>query len=329
MKKNIGILFGGYSREAEVSRKSAQTVFENIDTKKYSVYLIEMTADDKFFLYLNNQKFPYLKDQGLVFKLPSTTIAVDLVFNMIHGSPGEDGKLQSILNYLPVYFTGSLANTMAITFNKFYCNQILANQGFNVAKQYLFRKNYKSCLLDDLIVNFKGPYFVKPNSAGSSLGISKVSSPNQLIPAIQKSMSVGHEALVEELLVGTEITVGVIEYQGKIRVLPVTAITSSNELFDFEAKYSGKSTEITPAQISMDNTKLAQNTAMDIFKLFNCRGMARIDMMITADGIYIIEVNTIPGFTRKSFLPQQLAVANISIQDLITDIIENGFAFTK
>jgi D-alanine-D-alanine ligase len=255
------------------------------------------------------------------FQGPQGKVKIDYAYIIIHGTPGEDGKLQGYFDMLEIpYNTGNALN-MAVTFNKGATQRSLKLAGIQISDFIHLRKDHP--IRDAFIIQQVGlPCFVKPAEAGSSLGASKVKEAHELRPALRKVFEVDDEAMIERYLVGKELTCGVISYKGEVRALPITEVISKNEFFDYEAKYNSDATEeVTPALISADATSRIQKLAVDIFHLLNCRGVVRIDFFLCKDEIFVVEINTVPGFSIQSIVPKQLSVEGIAIKDLLMDII--------
>ncbi|MFT6843900.1 MAG: D-alanine-D-alanine ligase [Flavobacteriales bacterium] len=320
MKPIIALLEGGFTNEALISQQSADIIFDHIDHDKFNVYRVKIVSSG--WSVLCNNKWIELNKADFSFELENKTIFFDGIFNMMHGTPGEDGKIQAFFDLLNIPYTGGGVLNMALTFNKKATTTVLGYEKFSVAKSISIRKN-SAYNWSDLTSSLTLPLFVKPNTAGSSLGISKVKDWSALDDAIEKAFVQSDEVLVEEMIVGTEVTCGVIEYQGKTIALPVTEIVCKNDFFDYNAKYESESTEeITPARISDDLYTLIQKTSEKVYKVLNCKGFVRIDYIISKNIPYVIEVNAVPGMSSRSLVPQQLAYAKIDLGLYITDILE-------
>lgn len=318
MQKKIAIVYGGYSSEEEISLKSGKVVFNNLP-KNFTPYLVRIN-NDGWFLERNGVNIPINKSDFSV-DVDGQKLIFDCVFIAIHGTPGEDGKLQAYFDMVGMPYASSNALACAITFNKWTCNTILKQHGFNCAESVVLRNkdHYK---VDDIMEKISFPCFVKPNNGGSSFGISKVKESNELVPAIEKAFLEGSEVIIENFLKGTEVTCGVIQINGSFIDVPLTEIVSENEFFDYEAKYKGESQEITPARISEELTAEIKATAREVFKLLNLRGMARIDFMIKENTPYIIEVNTVPGLSEESIVPQMIRGAGKTLTEVFGGLVE-------
>jgi len=320
--KNIGIIYGGYSSEIVVSRKSAEGIRSFIDLSSYNVFSVLIT-EEKWVVTYENQEIPIDKND-FTFILDGEKIHFHCLYITIHGTPGEDGLLQGYLKMLNIPHTTSNVLPAALTFNKFACNTFLKGFGVAVADSILLRKG-REFNIDDIQERIGIPCFVKPNAGGSSFGISKVKTPEELTPAIKKAFEESDEALVEGLMEGTEVTCGIYKTTQKEVVMPLTEVISKNEFFDFEAKYNAeKAIEITPARISDELTVKIQKITSLIYDILNCKGIVRVDYIITDKKIFMLEVNTTPGMTPTSFIPQQVEAHGMTMQEVMTDIIEDS-----
>lgn len=323
MKKKIAVIAGGDSGEYSISIQSATMVSAQIDTKKYDLFLILIKG--KNWTY-NHPKFGDIQIDKNDFSLTidHNKISFDLVFNLIHGSPGENGKLQGYFDMLGLPYTSSNAVTSALTFNKAYCNQVVKNVGVAVSKSvHLFKKH--PCDLEILLQNIHFPVFVKPNQGGSSVGMSKVGFAEDLAAAIEKAFAEDDEILVEEFIKGRELTCGAFEFKGDIMRFPITEIISKKEYFDYEAKYDKAfADEITPADIPEELTKRIQETSAKLYRVLNCKGLVRFDYISTEDEIWFLEVNTVPGMSDASIVPQQIQAMGYSPKDFYSMIIEEA-----
>jgi D-alanine--D-alanine ligase len=324
MKKTIALLTGGTTGEWVVSVKSAATIAQNLDTSKFDVYKIMLTQQGWFYEPADSVKIEVDRnDFSLTIK--GRKIMFEGVFIAIHGSPGEDGKLQGYFDMLNIPYTTCDALTSAITMNKGYTKAVVQNiDQLNVAKSAQIFKNVPYDLIQ-LKKDLKLPYFVKPNNGGSSIGMSKVSHGNDLEAALEKAFHEDNQILIEEFISGREFTVGVVKLDGKIKVLPITEVETAKEFFDFEAKYTpGVATETTPAAVKPATRDRVAKIAEAVYVKLNCRGIVRIDFILTEDegDFYFIEINTIPGQTSTSFIPQQVAAMGMKLNDFYTKLIK-------
>lgn len=331
MKKNIALLTGGYSKEYEVSLSSGKVIAANLDPEKFNVYQINIAKDR--WLYLD-ESFPVEMDKNdFSLTIESEKIRFDAAFIGIHGTPGEDGKLQGYLDLIGIPYNTCGRTTSAITFNKYFTNEIIGRWGYNVAKTLYIHK--RSIPQPEEIINFLNfPCFVKPNCNGSSVGISKVHSFDELKPALEVAFAEDDEVLVQEFIEGIEVTCGIYEKDQQLIVLPLTEIVSVNEFFDYQAKYTaGYSDEITPARINEDLTSECTEISKDLYRKLNCRGIVRFDYILTPEKsgtkrkFFILEVNTIPGLSEASIVPKQAAAMGIKLKELFTDVINETLKY--
>ncbi|MBL4653997.1 MAG: D-alanine--D-alanine ligase [Flavobacteriales bacterium] len=323
MKKKIAVVTGGFSGEAEISLKSAETVLSHIDREKYEPYKT-IILKNKWLVEYQGREYPIDKNDFSV-TIDGTKISFDGVFVILHGTPGEDGKLQGYFDMIGLPYTSCGATTSALTFNKAITNRLLSTYDINVAKSVVsYRENPTTANI--ILEKIGTPCFVKPNNGGSSIGISKVNTSDQLAGALEKAFHEDSEIIIEQFLEGTEITCGVISQNNEPKALAITEIVCESEFFDFEAKYNDHATqEITPARI--DDTRYQECLKLSefIYETLQCKGMIRIDYMISNDKLFVIEVNTIPGLTAASLLPQHAEHSGISTKELFTNAIEAMF----
>jgi len=320
MKKNIAIIMGGYSSEVEISLQSGNVVYQHLDKEKYNVYKLHILKDKWVYVDENNTEHP-VNVEDFTTTVNGYKIKFDCIFNAIHGHPGEDGTILAYFELLGLKHTSAPFYQMAVTFNKRDTLSFLKPYGVKVATSHYMNKGDE--IDKEYIINKVGlPCFVKPNKAGSSFGITKVKNKSELIPAIEKAYQEDTEILIEEFLDGIEVSVGVIQYKNKIKVLPVTEIISDNEFFDYEAKYLGQSKEITPARISELQKEKVEMVAEKVYKTLNLSGFSRADFIIINDEPYFIEMNMVPGITTESILPKQARAAGISLKELFGSSIE-------
>lgn len=322
-KKNIAVVMGGYSDEYKVSLKSGQLIFDSLDREIYNVYKVVILIDEWYFLDENDKKKPINKADFSADLGDGENLKFDACFNIIHGTPGENGILQAYWDAVGQKYTGCDFYQSALTFNKKDTLAVLSKYGIPSAKSIYLRKGED--ISDDKIVEELGlPLFVKPNQSGSSLGISKVKEKSELKTAIEIAYKEDDEILIESALIGTEVSVGVLDYQGEVIVLGITEIIPDKEFFDYEAKYEGASQEITPARIDEETTKKVEEISIKAYKSLGMSGFSRSEFIIV-DGIpYLLEMNTNPGFSPASILPQQAKIYGISIKDLCGSEVEKA-----
>lgn len=319
MQKNIAIVMGGYSSEVEISLKSGEVVFNSLDANKYALYKVYILKE-KWVVIHNKKEYQIIKDDFSVI-IDQEHIQFDCVFNAIHGDPGENGVLIAYFDLIGMNHTSAPFYQMALAFNKRDTLSVVKEYGIPTAIS--FHMHQRDEIVTDRIIKKVGlPCFVKPNRAGSSFGISKVYEEENLKAAIEKACQEDEEILIESFLDGTEVSVGVIEYQGKLTVLPITEIVSENDFFDYEAKYEGKSQEITPARISAAEKEKVVSLATKVYQVLNMKGFSRSEFIIVDGAPYFLEINTVPGMTKESLLPQQAKEASISLTDLFDNAIQ-------
>jgi D-alanine-D-alanine ligase len=323
MKPKIAFVTGGYSGEAEISYLTAKTIEKNIDPEKFDHYKIDITKEGWFYQLPSGEKIVVDKNDFSLF-IHGVKIHFDAVLIGIHGTPGEDGKLQGYFDMLQLPYTSCDCAISALTFNKRYTVAVASFAGIKVANSILlFKNNYQSP--DEQVRNLKFPVFVKPNNGGSSIGMSKVNSPSEeLGAAIEKAFKEDEQVLVEEFIKGREFTIGVFQSKGKIIALPITEVISKKEFFDYEAKYLGASLEITPAEIDDSLTNQIKDEAIKIYQIFNCAGIVRIDFIYNEEEgqAYMLEINTVPGQTEASLVPQQVKAMGWTLMDFYTALID-------
>lgn len=321
--KNIAIIMGGYSSEYKISLISGNVVYKFLDKTKYNGYCVHIFKEKWVYVDADNNEFPIDKNDFSI-NVNGTKIVFDCVFNAIHGTPGEDGLMQAYFELLEIPQTSCDYYQAALTFNKRDFLSVLKPYGIKSATSYYLNKG--DVIKTSEIVNTVGlPCFVKPNKGGSSFGISKVKTEAELPIAIEFAYQEDNEIIIESFLDGMEVTVGVINYKGEIIVLPITEIVSENDFFDYEAKYQGKSQEITPARISDEMTKKVGEIAKRAYELLKMKGFSRTEFIIVNDEPFMLEMNTVPGLTPESLIPQQAEAAGISLTDLFSNSIELAF----
>jgi len=319
--KNIGIIYGGYSSEIIISEKSKEGIMTFVDDQKYKRYPILITKE-KWCAFVDNKEYPIDKND-FSFCIDSNKINIDFAYITIHGTPGEDGLLQGYFSMLDIPHSTCSVQAAAISFNKFTCNTYLKGFGVAVADSVLVRQSHQYNT-KDIVEQLGLPCFVKPNAGGSSFGISKVKEFDQLVPAIEKAFTESNEVIIEQFIAGTELTCGLYKTKTNETVFPLTEVVSKNEFFDFEAKYTAdKVEEITPARIDDKVRDRIQAISSLIYDILACKGIVRIDYIINENKIFLLEVNTTPGMTVTSFIPQQIEAANLDIKAVFSEIIEN------
>lgn len=325
LKPVIALVTGGYSSEAEISYKSAVTIDKHLDREKYEVYKIDI-APSGWFYEQGSEKIAVNKDDFSL-TLSGNKIVFDAVFIGIHGTPGEDGKLQGYLDLMNIPYTSCDAATSALTFNKRYTVAVAAFSGINTARSlHLF--SHSPMDAKEIAGKLSFPVFVKPNNGGSSIGMSKVNKAEDLPAALEKAFREDSQILVEEFISGREFTVGVFKSASGITVLPITEVVTANEFFDFEAKYKGLSKEITPADLSPAQAESIRIAAKKVFEAFNCRGMVRIDFILndSSEEPYLLEINTVPGQSEASVIPQQVRAMGWNLADFYSSLIEDALS---
>ena len=327
LKRTIAIVCGGDSSEHDVSLRSAQGLYSFFDKERYHVYIVDIKGLD-WHVELPDGTTTKIDRNDFSFQEDGKKKTFDYAYITIHGTPGENGLLQGYFDLIGMPYSTSGVLVEALTFDKFVLNQYLRGYGLSVADSLLIRKGYEELVSDDEIEERIGmPCFVKPAADGSSFGVSKVKNKDQLAPAIRKAMLESPEIMVESFLEGTEITQGIYKTKDKTVLFPITEVVSSNEFFDYDAKYNGQVQEITPARISSEIAERVGKITSHIYDILRCNGIIRIDYIISKEGkISMLEVNTTPGMTATSFIPQQVKAAGLSMTDVLTEIVENQFA---
>ena len=311
---------GGYSSEYQISLKSGNVVYQTLNNEKYAAYRIHIFKNKWVYVNDNDQEFPVDRNDFSI-TINNSKIKFDCVFNAIHGTPGEDGNMQAYFNLLNIPQTSCGMYQAALTFNKRDCLSVLKPYGIKTAESFYI--NLGDAIDQKAIVNKVGlPCFVKANKAGSSFGITKVYKTEDLQHAIDVAFKEDDEIIIESFLDGTEVSVGVIKYKGKTTVLPITEIVSNNDFFDYKAKYLGESQEITPARISEDMANKVNKVAKQVYDILKMTGFSRSEYIFKDGEPHLLEVNTVPGLTKASILPQQAAAAGISLAELFENAIE-------
>ena len=326
LKRVIAIVCGGDSSEHDVSLRSAQGIYSFFDKERYDVYIVEVKGQN-WNVELRDGTTARIDRNDFSFVENGEAKRFDYAYITIHGTPGENGIMQGYFDLVGVPYSTSGVLVEAMTFDKFVLNQYLRGYGIAVADSLLIRKGYEELVSDEEIEQRIGmPCFVKPAADGSSFGVSKVKIADQLAPAIRKAMLESDDIMVEQFLDGTEITMGIYKTREKTVLLPITEVVTQNEFFDYNAKYNGQVQEITPARIPEDTARRVREITSHIYDILHCNGIIRIDYIISPQGkITMLEVNTTPGMTATSFIPQQVKAAGLSMTEILTDIVENQF----
>ena len=330
LKRTIAIVCGGDSSEHDVSLRSAKGLYSFFDKERYNVYIVDIKGQD-WHVELHDGTTAKIDRNDFSFIENGKAVFFDYAYITIHGTPGENGILQGYFELIQLPYSTSGVLVEAMTFDKFVLNKYPKSYGVSVAESLLIRRGYEHLVSDDDILSRVGmPCFVKPANDGSSFGVSKVKNIDQLAPALRKAMMESDEVMVESFLDGVEITVGCYKTREKSVIFPITEVVTHNEFFDYDAKYNGQVEEITPARISDDVARRASEITSAIYDILHCNGIIRIDYIITknSDGsnkINMLEVNTTPGMTPTSFIPQQVRAAGLDIKDVLTEIVENQF----
>lgn len=323
MKKNIAIIAGGDSSEIVVSLKSAEGIYSFMNKELYNIYIVTMVGLD-WQVQLNDDKKAVIDKNDFSFIGEGEKIKFNFAYITIHGTPGENGILQAYFDLIQMPYSSCGVLASAMTFNKFVCNNYLKGFGIKVAESVMLRKG--QTISDDEVIEKIGlPCFIKPNVGGSSFGVTKVKDKEDIQPAISKAFAEGEEVLIEAFMQGTELTSGMYKAGDISQVFPVTEVVSYNEFFDFDAKYNGQVDEITPARISESLSARIQKLTAAVYDILGCKGIIRVDYIVTeGEVINLLEVNTTPGMTVTSFIPQQVKAAGLSMTDVLTNIIESN-----
>jgi D-alanine-D-alanine ligase len=324
-KLNVVLFMGGDSGEYEVSIGSASQVQNNLDHEKFNVFPV-LVRDGKWtFTTDTGLQIPFDRN-GHCLEISGKTIKFDCAFIAIHGTPGEDGKLQGYLDIAGIPYTTCDVTTSAITFNKYFCNDLATQYGVRVAKTIIIRKG-EIWDTEKLSEEVGLPCFIKPNKSGSSVGVSKVYDAAGIPVAIAKAFAEDDEVLVQQFVKGREMACGVFTLNGKIEVLPITEVISKNDFFDYKAKYTeGLASEITPAEITESQSVECRRLTENLYKKFNCKGVVRFDYFLSGDEWWFLEVNTVPGFSSGSIVPKQAKAAGFELKDFFGFLIEEAIA---
>jgi D-alanine-D-alanine ligase len=322
MSKNIAVVTGGSAAEVGISLKSAAVVCKHLEGDKYNPYKV-ILGESEWSVEKNDIKVGIIDKNDFSFTQNGNKVTFDAVFVALHGTPAEDGKLQGYFELLGIPYNCCNVLSAALTFDKLRCKDYLKSFGVATAKAMLFTNSVLTEAQKEEIDTFAFPLFVKPNKNGSSYGAAKVDATDELEAALANGLKYDDEVIVEEFLKGTEVTCGVIVHNGKITALPITEIRSKNAFFDYKAKYEGDSQEITPAEISGELTNAIQATSEAIYVQLGFKGMCRVDYIIRNDIYYMLEVNSVPGLSEESLIPQQARAHGLTLKELFEESIEN------
>lgn len=328
LKRNIAIVCGGDSSEHDVSIRSAQGLYSFFDKERYNVYVVDVKKND-WHVSFTDGSIAKIDKNDFSFLQDGRKVVFDYAYITIHGTPGENGIIQGYFELLDIPYSTSGVLVEAMTFNKYVLNNYLRGMGVNVGQSILLRRGEEDKYTEEEIAEKVGmPCFVKPAADGSSFGVSKVKNADQLAPALRVAFMESSEVMVESYLKGTEISIGCYKTKDKSVVFPATEVVTQNEFFDYDAKYNGQVQEITPARLSEDTARRVAEETSHIYDLLHCNGIIRIDYIISKDAegndvINMLEINTTPGMTATSFIPQQVRAAGLDIKEVLTDIVEN------
>lgn len=328
-KYNVALICGGNSSEWEISVLSGKHIAENIDKTRFNLYEILLRGSSWSLCSTDStEAFPICEIDKTDFScmVNGAKVKFDIALIMIHGTPGENGLLQGYFEMLGIPYTTCTSHVSALTFDKYSCKTFLRDVGVKMAREVYIRRGDKFDA-EEIVSRLGLPLFVKPSSGGSSFGISKVTKASDLCGAIEEAFTQGETVLVEEFISGREVTQGVFSFGGEITTLPVTEIISHNDFFDYDAKYLGKSDEVCPADLTPQEVEAISRETNKIYRHFGCKGVVRVDYILSKEGVpYFLEVNTVPGMTKMSLVPQQLRVAGISIPDFLNSLLEEALA---
>lgn len=321
-KPNIAVIAGGDSSEFVVSVKSGKNVYNAIDTGKFTPWLVQIKGGD-WTVMKDGEIIAGIDKSDFSFRIDNRKIRIDFAYITIHGTPGEDGILQGYFDLLKIPYSTCDVHASSLTFNKWFCNNYLRSFGIKMAKSVKIDRGEK-VEANNIIEELGLPVFVKPNAGGSSFGVTKVKTAAQLVPAIEKAWNEGSHALIEQFIDGKEFTCGLVKISNEKIIFPVTEVLPKNEFFDYEAKYTpGAADEITPARLPKNLFEECQQLSSKIYDLCGCSGIVRIDYMLKDGIFYFLEVNTTPGMTETSFIPQQIAAMGLTLQEVISGVVED------
>ena len=325
MKRTVAIIAGGDSSEHEVSMNSAKGIYSFIDKERYNLYIVELSKKAWEAVLADGSRSTVDKND-FSFMDGNMKIKPDFAYITIHGTPGENGILQGYFELLDIPYSTCDVLVSAMTFSKFTLNQYLKGFGIRVAESMLVNKRF-GIEDKDVVEKIGLPCFIKPNASGSSFGVTKVKTVEQIQPALQAAFAESDDVMIEAFMDGIELANGCYKTKDKSVVFPITEVVSDNEFFDYNAKYKGEVTEITPARLSPELTERVKKLTSAIYDILGCKGIVRIDYIITeGEKINMLEINTTPGMTATSFIPQQVKAAGLDIKDVMTDIIEEGLS---
>lgn len=319
--KNIAIFAGGYSTERQISINSGSQIYAEMNRKQFNVFLIHVNHDGLYLIHEEKQIKLDLNDLSVI--VNGEKIFFDYVINALHGTPGEDGKIQGYLDILKIPYSSCGVFASALTFNKVATKKVLANSGIEMAKMYIVRKS-QSYDIDYIEKNIGFPCFIKPNTAGSSFGVSKVYDKNEVDEAVKLAYTEDDTVIIEEFIEGIEVSCGILKTSKKDYIFPITEIDTKNDYFDTEAKYTpGVTDEITPARVPEHHSVKVQKAALQIYEELDCKGLVRVDFIIKEGIPYFLELNTVPGMSAESIVPKQLKTVGLSIGEIFGEIVKN------
>lgn len=323
MKRTVAIIAGGDSSEHEVSMNSAKGIYSFIDKEKYNLYIVELSKKAWEAVLADGTRSKIDKND-FSFMDGDKKVKPDFAYITIHGTPGENGILQGYFELLDIPYSTCDVLVSAMTFSKFTLNQYLKGFGIRVAESMLVNKRF-GIEDKDVIEKIGLPCFIKPNASGSSFGVTKVKTADQIQPALKAAFAESDDVMIEAFMDGIELANGCYKTKNKSVVFPITEVVSDNEFFDYNAKYKGEVTEITPARLSPELTERIKKLTSAVYDILGCKGIVRVDYIITeGEKINMLEINTTPGMTATSFIPQQVKAAGLDMKDVMTDIIEEG-----